>query len=52
MPTDDRKVEPEVRDFIGAGYRTEDKVNVVEDRLRGWAQWCLTCYIGAKGKYV
>jgi len=52
VPTDDRKVEPEVRDFIGAGYRTEDKVNVVEDRLRGWAQWCVTCDIGAERKYV
>jgi hypothetical protein len=31
-PTDNRKVEPEVRDFIGPGYRTEDDVNIVEDR--------------------
>jgi len=52
MPTDDREIEPEVRDLIGFRYRTEDEGNIVEDRLRWWAQWCVTCDIGAEGKYV
>ena len=52
MPTDNRKVEPEVRNFIRLGYRTEDEVNIVEDRLWWWAQGCVTCDIGAEGKYV
>ena len=51
MPTDDRKMEPEVRDFIRLGYCTEDEVDIVEDRL--WcAQWCVTCDMGGEGKYV
>jgi hypothetical protein len=52
VPTDDRKVEPEVRDFIRPGYRTENEVNIVEDRLQWCTQWCVTCDIGADGKYV
>ena len=54
--TDDQKVEPEVRVFIGLGYRTEDDVNIVE-HPRGWCilrcfMWCFTANNGiVKGKY-
>jgi hypothetical protein len=54
-PTDNFKVEPEVRDFIGLWYRTEDDVNIVEDRSgwrvpRGFA-WSFTVDNGVEGKY-
>ena len=47
-PTDDLKVEPEVRDFIRPGYRTEDSANIVED----CGPQCVTVDNGAEGKYV
>jgi hypothetical protein len=55
-PTDDKKVEPEVRDSIGLGDRTEDDVDIVEDR-KGWCvPWCpsvvFTVYNGVEGKYL
>jgi hypothetical protein len=55
-PTDNFKVEPEVRDFIGLWYRTEDDVNIVEDRSgwrvpRGFA-WSFTVDNDVEGKYL
>ena len=40
--TDDYKMKPEVRDSIGLGDRTEDGVDILEDRKGWWyAHWCI-----------
>jgi len=46
--TNHLKFEPEVRDFIRPGYRTEDSANIVED----CGPQCVTVDNGAEGKYV
>ena len=52
IPIEDGKVEPEVRDSIGLGNRTEDDVDIVED-LKGWCfPKCFTVYNCMEGKYL
>ena len=50
--TEDRKVEQEVSDFIGPAYRTEDEVNIMEDRGPWCVPGCVTIDSGAEGQYV
>ena len=52
VPIDDLKVEPEVGDSIELGDRSEDYVDIVEDRKWWCVPWWITVYNGVEGKYM